>query len=279
MSFKVDTDFCRDGNFQHFSSTISLPPGMSHPPRMSVLRKLPKQFRNLFIGQMTSLQVSSVQNSALAFRQNGGLDFDDFLPAEVHTLLNSFIYSSAFKNPTIPLISQFISYIQGSLLDLDFQLLEYRSPVYGKSPFKLQATKKGKQTVLNNTTHPLYEKWDALQKRVHSDKEYSTTRLTFPWKGFYCPSALSSIRNKYAFFSFVYCMDLFLGALPLWPLDTSSNFQLDRKDPMRHYTLDNVRWLNKPDNVANKPSTGAHSKSDFNKRKDVVKLLHNCERS
>jgi hypothetical protein len=74
-------------------------------------------------------------------------------------------------------------------------------------------------------------------------------------------------------------MDLFLGALPLWPLDTSSNFQLDRKDPMRHYTLDNVRWLNKPDNVANKPSTGAHSKSDFNKGKDVVKLLHNCERS
>jgi hypothetical protein len=107
---------------------------------------------------------------------------DDFLPADVHTLLNSFIYSSAFKNPTIPPISQFISYIQGSLLDLDFQLLEYRSPVYGKSPFKLQTTKKGKQTVLKNTTHPLYEKWDALQKRVHFDKEYSTTRLTFPWK-------------------------------------------------------------------------------------------------
>jgi hypothetical protein len=235
MSFKVDTDFCRDGNFQHFSSTISLLPGMSYPPRMSVLRKLPKQFRNLFIGQTASLRVSSVQNSALAFRQNGGLDLDDFLPAEVHTLLNSFIYSSAFKNPTIPLISQFISYIQGSLLDLDFQLLEYRSPVYGKSPFKLQTTKKGKQTVLKNTTHPLYEKWDALPKRVHFDKEYSTTRLTFPWKGFYSPGGLSSTRDKYAFFSFVYCMDLFLGELPLWPLDTSSNFQLDRKDPMRHY--------------------------------------------
>jgi hypothetical protein len=37
MSFKVDADFCRDGSFQHFSSTISLPPGESHPPRMSVL--------------------------------------------------------------------------------------------------------------------------------------------------------------------------------------------------------------------------------------------------
>jgi hypothetical protein len=44
-----------------------------------------------------------------------------------------------------------------------------------------------------------------------------------------------------------------------------------------HDILDNVRWLNKPDNVANKPSTGAHSKSD--KRKEVVKLLHNYERS
>jgi hypothetical protein len=178
---------------------------------------------------------------------------DDLLPAEVHVLLNPFIYSSAFKNPTISHISQFISHIQGSLLDLDFRLLEYRSPVYNESPFKLQTTRRGMQTVLKNTAHPLYEKWNALQKRVHFDQEYSTTRLTIPWKGFYSPGGLSSTRDKYVFFYFVYCMDLFLGALPLWPLNTSSNIQLDRRDSIRHYTLDNVRWLNKPDNVATSP--------------------------
>lgn len=65
-----------------------------------------------------------------------------------------------------------------------------------------------------------------------------------------------SQRDKYALFSFVYVTDLFLGALPLWPLPMCSEFQLDRKDPMRHYTINNIRWLNKSDNVANKPSTG-----------------------
>lgn len=74
-------------------------------------------------------------------------------------------------------------------------------------------------------------------------------------------------------------MDLFLGALPLWPLDMSSQFQLDRKDPMRHYTIDNVRWLNKSDNVANKPLSGKQNGSLFKSTKDVVRLLHSCERA
>lgn len=110
---------------------------------------------------------------------------DDLLPAKVHILLNSFIYGSAFKNPTTPLISQFISYIQGSLLDLDFQLLEYRSPVYGKSPLKLQTTKKGKQTVLKNTTHPLYgtlfKSEFTLTKSIGNNSPYiPLERILFP---------------------------------------------------------------------------------------------------
>jgi hypothetical protein len=48
---------------------------------------------------------------------------------------------------------------------------------------------------------------------------------------------------------------------------------------MRHYTLDNVRWLGKSDNVANKPSNGKASNSFFKSTKDVVRLLHNCERA
>lgn len=44
----------------------------------------------------------------------------------------------------------------------------------------------------------------------------ATTRITFPWKGFYMPKGkVSNIRDKYDFFAFVYSIDLFLGALPL----------------------------------------------------------------
>jgi hypothetical protein len=75
-------------------------------------------------------------------------------------------------------------------------------------------------------------------------------------------------------------MDLFLGALPLWPLDSSTRFQLDRKDPMRHcYSIDNVRWLSKSDNVANKPSKGKDGGSLFKSSEDVVCLLHSCKRA
>jgi hypothetical protein len=48
---------------------------------------------------------------------------------------------------------------------------------------------------------------------------------------------------------------------------------------MRHYTLNNIRWLNKSDNVANKPSNGRENGSLFKNTKDVVRLLHSCERA
>jgi hypothetical protein len=90
---------------------------------------------------------------------------------------------------------------------------------------------------------------------------------------------VSNVRDKYAFFAFVYSVDLFLGALPLWPTKFSSEYQLDRKDPLRHYTLDNVRWLSKSDNMANKPPNGKEKGTFFRGTKDVVKLLYVVERS
>lgn len=142
----------------------------------------------------------------------------------------------------------------------------------------MRSYKNGKNDVLKNTAHPLYEKRDSLLERTQYDESYATTRVSFPWKGLYLPK-VSSLRDNYAFFAFVYSTDLILGALPLWPLQMSSQFQLDRKDPMRHYTLDNVRWLNKSDKVANKPSTGKQNGSLFKSTKDVVRLLHSCERT
>lgn len=60
----------------------------------------------------------------------------------------------------------------------------------------------------------------------------------------------------------------------------SSQYQLDQKDPMRHYTIDHVCWLGKSDNVASKPSHGKDKGSTlFKSTKDVVRLLHSCKRA
>lgn len=120
----------------------------------------------------------------------------------------------------------------------------------------------------------------ALVSRVHFNAAYSTTRLTFPWKGFYLPNRrICNHRDKYAFFAFAYATYLFLGALPLWPLEASAHFQFDRKDPLKHYTLDNVRWLKRSDNMANNPSLGKNQGKFVKSTKDVVRILKSCERN
>lgn len=173
-----------------------------------------------------------------------------------------------------------MSYIQNELTDLDEVLLKYSSPVYKACPLKLRQYKNGRKEVVKNKDHLVYEKWELLINWIHFNSSYATTRLTFPWKGFYLPGGrISSHRDKYAFFSFVYTTDLTLGALPLWPLDASSHYQLDRKDPLRHYTVDNVRWLERSDNMANKPSFGKDSETFVKTIKDVLKILRTCERN
>jgi hypothetical protein len=105
--------------------------------------------------------------------------------------------------------------------------------------------------------------------------------LTFPWKGYYLPRGrIAKHGDKYAFFAFVYATDLTLGALPLWPLDASAQFQLDRKDPLRHYTLDNVGWLEWSDNMANKLALEKDHVGTFVKTtNDVLKILHAFQRN
>lgn len=280
MSYHVAPDFCKEGILPEFSGIVSFGPGGSQTPRHSVLKKLPRKFRKIFLSQKNSETCTSTSNSSLRLQPGGGLCSYDRLPKDLHILFAKFAYSGVFKNPTVPLISQFITFLQNGLTDLDKILLTYESPVYKACPLRKKTYKNGKVEILKNTQHPIFEKWDSLMKPVHFDVAYSTTRITFPWKGFYMPKGkISSTRDKYAFFAFVYSTDLFLGPLPLWPMEASSSFQLDRKDPMRHYTVDNTRWLSKSDNMASKPSTGGKPSSDFTKKKDVVRLLHSCERS
>jgi hypothetical protein len=280
LQFPAHPSFCPNGILPYNSAVISLPPGGAFPPRASILKKTPKQFRKLFLSQKTSNKVSLVENKHLSLSEGGGLISDNTLPKEVYLLLAKFLHSTAYKTPAVPLISQFLTFMQQGLSSLDEVLLKYNSPVYNCCPLRVRDYKNGKREVLKNTSHPVYDKWDSLLKRIHSDPAYSTTRLTFNWKGFYMPKGkICSIRDKYTFFAFAYSTDLLLGALPLWPLDTSARFQLDRKDPMRHYTIDNIRWLGKSDNVANKPSTGKEGGTYFKNTKDVVRLLHSCERA
>jgi hypothetical protein len=280
MKFQADPSFCPNGILPHNSAVISLPPGGAFLPRASILKKTPKQFRKLFLSQKTSDKVSLVENRHLNLLEGGGLVSNDTLPKEVHLLMANFLSGTAYKIPAVPLISQFVTFVQQGLSSLDEVLLKYISPVYNCCPLRVREYKNGKREVLKNTSHPVYDKWDSLLKRSHSDPAYSTTRVAFSWKGFYMPKGkICSIRDKYAFFTFAYSTDLLLGALPLWPLDSSAQFQFDRKDPMRHYTIDNVRWLGKSDTVANKPSTGNEKGTYFKSTKDVVRLLHSCERA
>lgn len=280
MQYPTDGSFCLNNTLDHSSYVVSLPPGGAFPPKASALKKAPRQFRRSFFTQSAARKVTNVSNASLSLKQGGGLTQDEPLPREIHTLLAEFVHKDLHKNPAVPLVSQFISYIQNGLVPLDQALLQYISPVYKTCPFKLREYKNGRKEVIKNKSHPLFEKWDSLINRTHFNTAYSTTRLTFPWKGFYLPGGrISNHRDKYAFLAFTYAADLFLGALPLWPLDASAQFQLDRKDPLRHYTLDNVCWLERSDNMANKPSLGKEKGTYVKTTKDVLKLLHACERN
>jgi hypothetical protein len=83
----------------------------------------------------------------------------------------------------------------------------------------------------------------------------------------------------------VYRADLFLGALLvtlafgcLCTISTSK-FELDRMDPLQHHTLDNVRWLERSDNMANKPSFEKDSGTYVKTTKDVLRILQVCEQN
>lgn len=179
LKFPTDPSFCPNGTMPHNSAVISLPPGGAFPPRASILKKTPRQFRKLFLSQQASDRVSLNENKQLNLKDGGGLVQEDALPKEVHILLANFMNSTIYKNPAVPLISQFLTYLQQGLSSLDEVLLKYLSPIYNCCPLRVREYKNGKREVLKNTNHPAYDKWDSLLKRVHSDPAYSTTRITF----------------------------------------------------------------------------------------------------
>jgi hypothetical protein len=134
------------------------------------------------------------------------------------------------------------------------------SPVYDEPILIAKGSKNGNRCrFVANTKHSLHEKWTHLLQRLFAAGQgCDTIRVTFSLKGFYLPG-LTSGKDKCAWCSFVYMVDLFLGPIPgytnedIYPL-----CQIDWVDSSRHYTLDNIRWLD--NNIANKPHRGAHQK-------------------
>lgn len=204
----------------------------------------------LFVEASAGPKVSNISNRNL-LHQPAGLG-TPFLPKVVSDLISlQLLRPEIHLNVSTNLTQQVVTFLQHELKELDSCLLKYISPVYNQPLFKEKLIKKtGFIEVVKNTDHPLFDKWYDLVSRVFDKSEaYSTTRITFAWRGFCWPgSKVFSTRDKYAWFAFAYSCDLLLGPLPLYPADAHRQFQLDRLDTSRHIcTLDNVRWLSKSD--------------------------------
>jgi hypothetical protein len=113
-----------------------------------------------------------VSNSSLNLEEGGGLSVNEPLPQEIHTILAGFIYNELHKNPIVPLISQFVSFLQNGHKTLDQALLCYRSPVYQICPLKARDYKNGRRDVIKNKDHPAFEKWDALVSRFQRSLQH-----------------------------------------------------------------------------------------------------------
>jgi hypothetical protein len=196
MQYPTDLAFCLDEILHNVSSVVSISPGGEFSPRASVQKNTPRKFSKLFRAQAASSKTRDIANGALNLQRGGGLA-DEPLPEEIHRILARLCHNSAYKNPSVPLSSQFISYLQNGLTELDACLVKYQSPVYKQCPLKIRSYKNGRTEIIKNTAHPAYEKWKSLISRIHFNPAYATTQITFPWKGFYLPGGkISAHRDK-----------------------------------------------------------------------------------
>jgi hypothetical protein len=123
MQFQADPTFCTNGKMDSSFTVVSLPPGGSFPPRASLVKQMPRKLRNFFLSQKGSDQISNIGNKHLNLKPGGGLVNDDELPKSLHLLLGRMIHSKNYKNPSVPLSSQFFVYLQNGLTNLDELLL------------------------------------------------------------------------------------------------------------------------------------------------------------
>lgn len=146
MRFRTDASYAENGSIDNSMGLASLPIGGAFSPRASVVQKIPKQFRKVFLSQQSSNICSKVSDGNLNLQPGGGLESHERLPKEIHALMLRFMQGNFYKNSSVALISQFLVYIQNGLTDLDEKLLRYISPVQLQSmPSHTQNLQKGEK--------------------------------------------------------------------------------------------------------------------------------------
>ena len=76
--------------------------------------------------------------------------------------------------------------------------------------------------------------------------------------GLYIGHQYNHNHDKYAFFIYVYTVDLFIKHKPMWSpsvdraLSSDRMFGMDRIDNTAHYIISNMRWLDAAGNAATK---------------------------
>jgi hypothetical protein len=111
MRFHTDVSHAQGGSVDNSMGMSSLPIGGAFSPKVLVLKRIPKKFRNVFLSQQLSKSSSKVSNANLNLQPGGGLETFERLPKEVHALLLGFMQGNLYKNCSVPLISQFLVYV------------------------------------------------------------------------------------------------------------------------------------------------------------------------
>jgi len=164
-----------------------------------------------------------------------------------------------FYRTFVTWVMNYMSPISG----LDRLLMQYMSPGYGMSP--LRPHKKLPGLAVINREHPLYTHYVAFLGRALSvHGTYWNVHVDPTFIGLKAPEFQSARVDKWAFFMYVYSMDMFLGPKHLFAdfdnelsgilpdFNVSSCIHVDRIRNDLHYTVCNMRWLPDADNAANK---------------------------
>ena len=146
-------------------------------------------------------------------------------------------------NIGMPVEQQALAVRNRSLTDIMQVMSCYHSPYYPGcgNVFKWVGRDRNYSS---NRDHPLYSTWTGIITRTMKSAHYTKNniRLDRAWLGTY---GLGPGRNRYdpfAWFSFLYYVDRYLGPRPFHGKPAGVEFTIDRINPFAHYEPGNIRW-------------------------------------
>jgi hypothetical protein len=96
-----------------------------------------------------------------------------------------------------------------------------------------------------NTDHPLCSTWKGIISRTRTDEHYVKNGVTMyaAWVGTYGLGPNRTNRyDPFAWISWVYYVDRFLGPKPAHGTPAAAEFSMDRINPFLNYEPGNIRW-------------------------------------